>query len=203
MKIQKIIPVLILIGFVFTGRSQSVGIKAGPGLSKLSGPNYDHVLSFHGGFFYVKNLSDRFHIQPELLLSWKGSNSNITIDNVELSFEYMSVSLPILVGLETNTGFILRVGPALHYLVSGSTIFNGVRNNSKAPFASTDFSVDAAIGYKFGKKFGIEFRYEHGFQTQAEVHFTDINGSSLGFNEGGKDRSIQFSLFYLMPLKKI
>lgn len=198
----KIVAVFILLSFGLSGSSQTFGIKGGLGLSKLSGDNYSSLLTYQAGLLYNKKISERFFIQPELGFAKKGAESNVTIDGIELSFEYYTLTLPVMLGVQTNNGFLVHIGPAIHYLIEGNVLINDMIMTGNDVFSQADILLVSAIGYKISNRFGIEFRYEHGFKTQAQFYFTDINGLLLGFNEGGKDRSMLFSLFYLMPLRK-
>ncbi len=112
------------------------GAKAALNVASLTGDVVDDASSLIGfqvgGFAEIK-LSDKFAIQPELLYSTQGANSD-DFGNLELGY----INIPVMAKYYVVESFSLEAGPQIGFLVSAKD--DG--EDAKDFLSSTDFSFN-------------------------------------------------------------
>jgi hypothetical protein len=140
----------------------SFGIKGGLNVANQSiSGTYDPdevkpMFGFHGGLFVTMMFSDKIGVQPELLYSTQGSTSRWSSQEYEDKMEY--ITLPVLLRFNFNEVFSLHAGPQFGYLMSAKEKFEGVTEDMKDDFKTTDLGValgaeidlPARVGYSSG-----------------------------------------------------
>lgn len=178
---------------------QWLGIFAGPHLNHL---NYDDKTTaiegnntgFHGGIFYQKKITEKFSIQPSIVISLRGgkitgvdSTVNAKLLNVEVPINFLYLYKQLYIG----------AGPNFCYALDGKFVSNGATRNAYDPSESFErtlkrFELGAnfLIGYTFKKKIFIVANFSPGFtniyrgdnSAPANLHAnTSILGLSLGY----------------------
>ncbi len=177
----------------------SFGIKAGPSFSYMNFDETDLLTSLHAGAFAKIELSKALFLQPEILVSGKGVIlPDFAIGPESMSFKMYYLSLPLMLGVNINDRLALKAGPEANFLLAAETTIFGNSSDNKDGFSSNEISLNGGLAYMFFNQLGMELRYSHGISTALDIHFTDVNGQSLGNTEDRKNRSFQVSIFYLI-----
>jgi hypothetical protein len=101
-----------------------LGIKAGINISDqvTSGTgenvNVRSILRFHGGAYFTCFVLDKFAIQPELLLSGKGSDWDDPVYDVKDLLTY--IDIPVLIRYQLIDLLNIHAGPQFGYLLSAT-----------------------------------------------------------------------------------
>jgi hypothetical protein len=178
------------------------GIRAGVNFQNINGKNMDggdlenHILTgFHGGVNAEVPVGTGFYVQPGLLYSLKGAESENSVNKVHLSYVELPVNLvykPIL-----GTGnMVLGFGPYAALGVGGNVEFNG--NKTDVEFVSEyDSSIPAPQFKKFdaGANFlaGYEFANHLSFQLNAQLGLVNIN-PQVSSNDKSKLKNTGFGV---------
>lgn len=104
-----------------------------------------------GGFVEIK-ISDKFVIQPEVLYSGQGSDSD------EGSFNLTYINVPLMAKYYVADKFNLEAGPQIGFLTSAKIKMDGNSIDSKRLFNSTDFGINFGAGYDFTQKLSAGIR---------------------------------------------
>jgi len=151
---------VLMLATVFAANAQSIGIRAGVNYTGLTGDDQiasDRMFRFHAGLtskFYLTS-DEFFAIQPELLFSLKGAESDD--DDYKIKISYLDV--PILAHI--NAGPIyFEAGPQVSFRVGGDVEFNG--NNiidDLDDFKRTSLGYAAGLGFAAPMGFTVGVRY--------------------------------------------
>src|SRR5690606_22490540 len=155
-------------GFVATSAAQETtfGLKAGLNLSnakfKVDGisASPDGRAGFYIGGLVDFGISEKFHIQPEVLYSSEG------VDEGEISF----VNIPVLAKYYVMEGLSIQAGPQLGILLDA--------DGGTEAFKKTNFGLNIGAGYELAGGIFFDARYTIGVSNIA-----DIDGSDLGVND--------------------
>lgn len=186
------------------------GIKAGVNLATLNGedaylPIGENLLdptskiSFVAGVFSEFHISEKFTIQPELLLSMKG----VTFDANEYlqSWSLWYLEVPVLFksvfDMENGNAGSIYAGPALAYKVKSTYSIKDygnyrVDNEEMAGINDFDFSAVVGAGFDmeaFKSRLGIDLRYTYGL----------VNIQKSTRRQNG---AISISLYYVLGYKE-
>ena len=106
-----------------------VGLKAGVNFSNIyseEGDGFvgDGTTSFAGGVFVSIPLSPLIGIQPELLYSQKGFESEILGADFKATLNYLDV--PVLLQIKPTEQFSILAGPQFSYLLSSKYELEGI-----------------------------------------------------------------------------
>lgn len=145
------------------------GIKGGLNLANFKGDIEDgsSLLGLHiGGFVEIK-ISDKFVIQPEVLYSGQGSDSD------EGSFNLTYINVPLMAKYYVADKFNLEAGPQIGFLTSAKIKMDGNSIDSKRLFNSTDFGINFGAGYDFTQKLSAGIRYNLGVSGIFSDEFKD------------------------------
>lgn len=171
---------LVLISAIaFSQASVSLGLKAGANFANADTDiSTDGITSFHGGAYGLIKLAN-IGIQPEVLFSKQGADTNF--GDVDLSY----VNVPVMVKFYLPLGLNLQAGPQFGILTkaeSGSTDVKDAYKNS---------DLSAALGAGWDAPFGLQFtaRYVLGI--------SDVSEDAGDFKNRTFQLSIGYSLFKL------
>jgi hypothetical protein len=196
----------------------SFGAKAGFGLSNLTGtPGYwesykDYKTGFNGGLVLLYEFSDQLALQPELLYSQRGVQSNlyegIILVDVTASFDY--VELPVLVRyqfpLQGKFKPHVFAGPSISYNLNSELEFKASVVSVSADIGSvtqvSDFGLVAGGGFGYDTGRGVvtlDARVYYGFTNVLLTGDFEINGSTHTIEEDDfKTYSFVFLLGFII-----
>ena len=176
---------IALFGFL-SANAQEVkfGAKAGVNLATIGGDveDADGRTSFHVGGVAEIMISDKFSVQPELLYSAQGLQSEYTetIFGSDVKFEEKLkldyINLPIMAKFYVAEGLSIEAGPQVGFLISAESeveaSFEGDSENQtedvKDGFKSVDFAAGIGLGYKLDSGLNFSARYTLGLANIAE-----------------------------------
>jgi len=151
----------------------SKGIKLGLGSSMISTEYealkalFEFKIGFHGGAFLTYDLTPELSIQPELLLSIKGTTTGGIFQLLNWSSNYVEVPVLLKYNLtsESSNKPTIYAGPSISYLMSSELKIIFID-----PIDVTEFMNRIDFGFAVGssfdvKRFTFEARYTFGFGT--------------------------------------
>lgn len=164
---KKIIFVLALIMSAVAVNAQITwNVKAGVGMSKLTGASGEMKFGWKIGVGVEKPLSENWLIMPTLEFKQKGSESPLSNDvdwkKVTISSNY--IQLPILVAyrirLTDEVNMTLKAGPYFAYGVSGEIKYELVEGGSEiCDLFDSEWEDENANRFDAGVVFGADFEY--------------------------------------------
>ena len=177
------------------------GAKGGVNFANLAGDDADGAkmfVGFNAGFFIEIPVADKLVFQPEILYSAQGSKSEgpLFVDgsvyNVEATFKFNYINIPLLFKYEIADKFSLEAGPYVGFLTSAKlkAKIQGVGSetiDAKDMLKSTDFGIAIGMNYEFTDVIFANARYQSGLTEigDAEGNNNDIKNSifqiGLGF----------------------
>jgi len=185
--------------FVEGSKEIMFGVKAGANFYIIGGSDAESEglkdsrktkVGFAGGFLVNIPFADMFSFQPELLYSTEGNLQKDATDKATIALSYLNI--PLMVQVNTNSGFYGETGPQVGFLMSAKAKISGYSDEDiKDQLKSVGFSWAAGIGYKMQCGLGVSARYNFGLSTLDD---TDNNSkiTSSGFFLG---------LFYMFKKK--
>ncbi len=169
------------------------GLKAGLNLANQSltangaSASFSNYVAYHGGLFTIFSISDRFGIQPELVYSAQGWDFDFNFMGAGLAANLRAdyLTVPVMFRYNANSIFHLDAGPQLGFLLSAKGTANGVVQDVKSDYASSDFGLAFGMGVDLPAKVLFSFRYYTGL-TDADNYAASVS----------KNTNIQFSVGY-------
>lgn len=158
------------IGFVYSGSAQDVnfGVKAGLNNTNFTGDaDTDAKTSFYVGGFVDYAVSEKFHLQPELLYSSEGA-----ADDWGISY----LRIPIMAKYYVAESFSLLAGPSVAFKVATEDDF--VDELTK----SMDFGLGFGAAYDLENGLFFDARYNLGLQNISDDGVSDVKNT--GFQVG-------------------
>ena len=147
------------------------GVKGGYANTNFGGDADTKAASnFYIGGLVDFHVTEKFHIQPELLYSMEGSNE----DEFNLDF----IRIPVMAKFFVGEGFNLQAGPQIAFVAGGGA----VKDSSK----SMDFGLGFGAGYELSSGLMFDARYNLGL--------ADLNDS--GSSDKITANSFQIGLGY-------
>lgn len=135
-----------------------MGVKGGLNIAsaslKNSSVDLSSMLGFHIGGFARTSITDQVAIQPELLFSLQGWESETF--NVTRSLSYLTI--PVAVKYYLVEQFNLHAGPQLGFLIYA-------KDDYEDSLTSTDFSMLFGAEYQINDQFGAGIRYNLGLNN--------------------------------------
>lgn len=186
---------------VNTGRT-TFGIRAGVNFQNINGEDMDgdelenHILTgFHAGVNAEVPIGTGFYVQPGLLYSLKGAESENSERKVHLSYVELPVNLVYKPMLGTGN-MVLGFGPYVAMGVGGNVEANG--NKTDIEFVSDYEASNPAPQFKrldAGANFlaGYEFANKLSFQLNAQLGLVNIN-PEISSNNDSKLRNTGFGI---------
>ncbi|SFU38479.1 Outer membrane protein beta-barrel domain-containing protein [Pustulibacterium marinum] len=171
---------IVLVSFLggmglLRAQESSLGIKAGVNFSTLTGDGFeglDSKTGYHFGIVGELGISEKFSIQPEVLYSTQGAES----EDVDFDINYLNV--PILAKIYFLRNISFQVGPQFGYVTDQSGDGFDLANVDLKDY---DLSGAAGVEVKF-KSIFLQGRYNFGL--------SDVTDS------GTKNAVFQFSVGY-------
>jgi hypothetical protein len=180
-----------------TNSNVTFGTKGGLSLSTFTGDlrNLDMKVGFHVGGLAEIALNDKFSIQPELLYSTQGAETEVIFFNgvndqketVEFNFSY--INLPIIAKYYVTEGLSLEAGPQIGFLVDSEVNADGESIDGEDFFgnlSTVDFGLNFGLGYKLNSGLNFAARYNVGLSNVSDESDIDlkINNSVFQFSIG-------------------
>lgn len=159
--------VIAILGISEKSIAQDVdfGIKAGLNVSNILGgdANRNNLIAFHVGAVSEFKLSEKFSIQPELIYTRHGSDT----DAAKVKLDYLAI--PIMAKFYVIDKLSLEIGPQLSFLLEDKAKFK----DSSIPDADTnasnfDFLANIGAGYEINSNLFFQLRYNYGITTVNE-----------------------------------
>lgn len=176
MKKVVVIAALALIGFGANAQDIKLGVKAGANFSNIKvdtdfgGGSPDGATSFYIGGLVDFSVSEKFHVQPEVLYSIEGAK--------DLDFSY--VNIPLMGKFYLVEGFNIQAGPQLGILVDAEGGTDGLK--------STNLSLNVGAAYEMEAGLFFDARYNFGLSNILE--------EEEGFNSELNTKGFQVGLGY-------
>ena len=178
---------LTLLCSLFALQAQSVkfGAKAGLNLANITGDFEDGKtrLGPHLGAVAEISVLDKLAIQPELLYSAQGSQSDLDDDDV-LKIDYLN--LPVMAKYFVTENLSLEAGPQIGFLLSAKYDDDGDEEDLKDITKSMDIGFGLGLSYKLPQGLFAGARYTFGGDIN------DIEGDS----DSIKNSVFQISIGY-------
>ena len=178
-----------LTGFGIIGGLISSKLSLGDGNALEDAKNRK---AFAGGAFFTLGLGRIFAIQPEVLLTMKGTRAsnptqNFTTGDLTLSMDYIEIPLLLKAYIPVKNPNLrpnLFAGPAIAFLINcriGEDVISGTRDcaNGGPTIKSTDTSIMFGAGLDFMQHFTAQVRYDLGLQDVDEEQGTAKNRSLM------------------------
>lgn len=152
------------------------GAKAGLNFAFIIGDNakdLDPTTNFHFGVMSEIKLSDKFSLQPELIYSGQGADTNIASEG-SISLNYLN--LPLIGKYYVTEKLSLEAGPQIGVLLStkGGTL------DYKELLKPIDYGVNFGVGYKLDNGLNFTARYNLGLSNINDVDgFSDKNSNGV------------------------
>jgi hypothetical protein len=184
-KTFRIVPIVLLLSLSIlsvSGQQTHFGLKAGLNLSSVAvenGIDYKTRTGIHFGGLAHIHISTHFALQPELVFSMQGGETNTS------KYKLNYINVPVLAQYMTNDGFRLQTGPQIGFLTSAKIKTGNVEVTLTDSRSSVDLSWAFGASYLFPQGIGIDARYNLGL--------TNIVDSD-DYSE--KNRVFQVGLFY-------
>lgn len=140
------------------------GVKAGLNNSNYTGDaDSDAATSFYVGGLVDFAVSEKFHVQPELLYSVEGA------DEDSMTF----LRLPIMAKYYVADGFSLQAGPEFAFKIAAE-------NDLTDEFSkSLDYGLGLGAGYELESGLFFDARYNLGLANISDVDGFDVGTSSI------------------------
>ena len=123
-----------------------------------------------GGYTKIE-FSEKFALQPEILLHYKNSKTEVKASGAETDFQYFGVELPVYVVGQTDIGSgkgFFGAGPFVGFGIDARSK-NGSEvelykeyGGQKSEMQRWDFGAGAMLGYEFGSRLQIIATYKIG-----------------------------------------
>ena len=169
------------------------GVKAGLNYSSqyisstASSVDFKSIIGFNAGAYCNYFLMDFLAIQPELMVSTKGSQWTNQYYDAKYNLTY--IDLPILIKYQPVAMINIHAGPQLSYIISANQLDNGT--NLKTNVIGNFYKFDLGIA------FGVEANLPYNLNITAR-YILGLNTATTGtqYTETWKNKSIQVSLGY-------
>ncbi|HLP39023.1 porin family protein [Lacibacter sp.] len=189
MKLLFISAALVVAGFAHAQHRSNVhfGIKGGLNITNLaSSPDadYETKAGFHAGGLAHIHLSKSWALQPEIMYSGQGAQTN----DAKVKLDYVNV--PLQLQYMFDKGFRIQTGPQLGILAAANVKQGDSKTDVKESFKTAELGWTIGASYVGESGLGIDGRYNHGI--------TRINA-----NDGVNlyNRGFQVGLFYVFKHK--
>ncbi|MFO7259211.1 MAG: porin family protein [Bacteroidota bacterium] len=182
--LMAILTVLLLSGVVVSSTAQDrrMGVKGGLNLSNLYVDDVDDEnarVGFHVGVYGQIFSTETFAIQPELLYTTKGSEtewSGVIDQTVKFNLNYLE--LPILAVFKLGDAAEIHVGPYFSYLLGANIdtegdLGGGTEDLDRDNFKSFDFGLTGGFGLNFGAV-QVGARYNYGLSEIADSDAAEL-----------------------------
>ena len=169
---KKLLLVIAMVAAGFTANAQTFGVKAGLNFSNVTAKDSgvsispDGATSFYLGAVVDFELSEKFHIQPEVLYSAEG------FEDFDMSF----VNIPVMAKYYVAEGFNLQAGPQVGFLVDAEDGTDG--------FKSVNFGLGLGAAYEMENGLFFDTRYNFGLSNLADFDGAELNTKAFQIGVG-------------------
>lgn len=189
------------------------GVKLGSNFLLLAKDNTaSTILGLNLGVFVDCKISDRFSMQPEIMINRLGSKETITenfsdpliyssernklvLNYINLSFMtkfYLFKKINLSFGPQIGYLFGAEQITKKSYLALGESTSDGVGIDVKYRFDNIAFSLNTGIGYQITKNIGVDLRYSLGI-SDIEIEDAQLQYAKTNFyNRFDVDYSSEF-----------
>ncbi|GGD29742.1 porin family protein [Flavobacterium orientale] len=153
-----------------TANAQDVtfGVKAGANFSNFTGDfDTDGRTGFYIGGLADFAISEKFHVQPELLYSMEGGDT----DGFDAGVNYLRV--PIMAKYYVAEGFSLQAGPSVAFKIGT------VEEEFDEAVKSIDFGLGLGAGYELSGGLFFDLRYNLGLANISDIEGADAKNTNL------------------------
>lgn len=194
MKKLIVLAVLAVFGVTTSASAQEFvyfGVKGGVNFTNMTSDGFEDNNSrtgFNLGLLSEIPVGERFSIQPEVLYSTQGTESEQVIAgetiNGEYNLDYLQV--PVLAKLYLIDGLSLEVGPSFNFLVDEEVEFD-------SPIGDGEAETDYGSTFEFGGAVGASYKFNNGFFASARYTqgFTDAFDSDNWDEDAVNNNGIQ------------
>ncbi|MBC7949612.1 MAG: PorT family protein [Chitinophagaceae bacterium] len=204
---KKLLLVLTALLFVlFTSNAQKLGIeygiKLGPNFSTWTGedaePSFDEEkkmkIGLHGGAFMIIPLTTILNLQPELLFSSEGVKYEFD-DGAKATAITSHLNVPILIRLQTKSGFYAIIGPQIGFTLGGKAKYEDDGDEEKE-------DIEDLRGVVFSGLVGAGFRTKSGFGIYARFAkaFSSVFDYGDDYDDKTFNSTIALSFFYMLKM---
>lgn len=149
---------------VASAQEMKYGVKAGLNNSNFTGDlESDAATSFYVGGLVDFTVSEKFHVQPELLYSVEGA------DKASVSY----LRLPIMAKYYVMDGLSLQAGPELAFKIGAEDDF------TDEAVKSLDYGLGIGAGYELESGLFFDARYNLGLANVSESDLVDFGTASI------------------------
>ncbi len=157
-----IVAILISVSTVASAQLR-IGPMAGVNLSNIGGDDTDDnamKIGFHFGAMVELGITDNFIINPGVLYSMKGSQSD-SLSDMKANLSYLEIPINAKYRLESGLNFF--AGPYLGFLLS-SEYTDGTNTVDTKDFTeSMDYGLNIGLGFDMESGLGFSAQYGLGF----------------------------------------
>ncbi|WP_276499805.1 porin family protein [Pontibacter litorisediminis] len=157
---QTLLIFALLLTTAFAADAQRIGIRVGANYAGLTGdeaPATDRMFRFHAGLTskFFLTTDEFFAIQPEVLFSQKGAESDDDAFKIKLSY----IDVPVLAHINAGPIFF-EAGPQVSFRVGGDIEVNGNNiDDDLDQFKRTSLGYAAGVGFAAPMGLTIGVRY--------------------------------------------
>jgi opacity protein-like surface antigen len=145
------------------------GVKAGYINSNFTGDaDTDAKSSFYLGGLVDFTVSEKFHVQPELLYSMEGADN----DETNLNF----VRIPVMAKYYVADGINLQAGPQFGFVAGGGDVKDSLK--------SFDYGLGIGAAYEMEKGLFFDARYNLGMANLSDTDGYDVKTTSFQIGLG-------------------
>jgi hypothetical protein len=177
-----ILSLSLLVGVVGAASAQDIrfGVKAGVNYSTITADNTDGIQSKIGlqaGGLVNFGLSDLISIQPEVLYSQKGYQSEEDSD-VKVKMNY--IDIPVMVKVNAG-GLFFEAGPQLGILAGAKLTDGSTDVDIKEGLNTVDFGYAVGLGYQLESGPMLGLRYNGGISNISKNGSDDDKARNSAF----------------------
>jgi len=164
-KIVSITVITVLTIVSINAQDVKFGAKTGLNFAFITGDNSEDLdpnTDFHLGVMAEFKISDKFSLQPELIYSGQGADTNIDSEGtIELNY----LNIPLIAKYYVAERLSLEAGPQIGFLLSSK----GGSIKYKDFLKSIDFGANIGVGYKLENGLNFGARYNLGLSNILNV----------------------------------
>ena len=168
----------------------SYGVKAGLNISKLTGDaDTDSRMAPYFGGFMNYEMSDKFSLQPELVVSMEGGKDEESETyegktySYDATYKLTFLNIPILAKYKVANGLSLMAGPQLGFKMSGKAEVED--EEADMDMKGMNLSLALGAGYSLESGLGFDLRYNLGlsnlYDGEGDGEFK-VNTIQIGVN---------------------
>ncbi|TBW25763.1 porin family protein [Gramella sp. KN1008] len=199
-----ILATAVIFGVFYSAHSQTThfGFKAGVNFASIGGEDVDEFdgrTGFHAGILAEFMITEQFGIQPELLYSMQGAESEYSESGItekgKIKLDY--INIPLLAKYYVTPALNFQLGPQLGFLINsegeyevsfqGETMSETIDLDEEVK--NIDFGISGGLGYKLNSGIFFNGRYTLGI--------IDINEENEFDGDGNQNNVFQLSVGYM------